>query len=120
MTATRSYKKPMSARAAREELTRSAGSHFDPAIVRAFLSMPIGRVSWSPKNDWLVFSLAPGGGMNTQVYVVRADGTGLKRLTDGGRERTEREFSDLFSRADLHLARIVSTQSDNSILEVAK
>src|SRR5206468_1161704 len=47
---------------------------------------PIGRVSWSPKNDWLVFSLAPGGGMNTQVYVVRADGTGLKRLTDGGRE----------------------------------
>jgi hypothetical protein len=47
MTATRSYKKPMSARAAREELTRSAGSHFDPAIVRAFLSMPIGRVSWA-------------------------------------------------------------------------
>ena len=45
MTATRSYKKPMSARAAREELTRSAGSHFDPAIVRAFLSVPIGWVS---------------------------------------------------------------------------
>jgi hypothetical protein len=47
MTATRSYKKPMSAKAAREELTRSAGSHFDPAMVRAFLSVPIGRVSWS-------------------------------------------------------------------------
>ena len=47
MTATRSYKKPMSARAAREELTRSAGSHFDPAIVRAFLNMPLGRVSWA-------------------------------------------------------------------------
>jgi putative nucleotidyltransferase with HDIG domain len=46
MTATRSYKKPMSVKAARAELTRSAGSHFDPAMVRAFLDVPIGRVSW--------------------------------------------------------------------------
>ena len=41
-------------------------------------------------------------------------------LTDGGRERTEQEFADLFGRADLRLTRIVSTQSDNSILEVTK
>jgi hypothetical protein len=47
MTATRSYKKPMSVKDARAELTRSAGTHFDPAMVRAFLSMPIGRVSWA-------------------------------------------------------------------------
>jgi hypothetical protein len=47
MTATRSYKKPMSVKAAREELTRSAGTHFDPAMVRAFLSVPIGRVRWT-------------------------------------------------------------------------
>ena len=47
MTATRSYKKPMSVKAAREELTRSAGTHFDPAMVRAFLSMPIRRVGWA-------------------------------------------------------------------------
>jgi len=47
---------------------------------------PVGRVSWSPAGDSLAFSLAPGGGMNTQIYVVRSDGTGLKRLTDGGKE----------------------------------
>jgi dipeptidyl aminopeptidase/acylaminoacyl peptidase len=47
---------------------------------------PVGRVVWSPMSDWLAFSQAPGGGMNTQIYVVRPDGTGLKRLTDGGKE----------------------------------
>jgi dipeptidyl aminopeptidase/acylaminoacyl peptidase len=47
---------------------------------------PIGRVIWSPNGEWLALSLAPGGGMNTQIYVVRPDGTGLRRLTDGGKE----------------------------------
>jgi hypothetical protein len=47
MTATRSYKKPMSVKAAREELTRAAGTHFDPAMVRVFLSVPISRVRWT-------------------------------------------------------------------------
>lgn len=42
MTAVRSYKKAMPLPAARAELTRSAGTHFDPAIVRAFLSISIG------------------------------------------------------------------------------
>src|SRR5580765_768313 len=46
---------------------------------------PIGRVIWSPKGEWLALSLAPGGGMNTQIYVVRPDGSGLRRLTDGGK-----------------------------------
>ena len=32
--------------AARQELTRGAGSQFDPAIVRALLNMSIGRVRW--------------------------------------------------------------------------
>jgi O-methyltransferase domain/Dimerisation domain len=39
-------------------------------------------------------------------------------LTDGGRERTEQEFRDLFSRAGLRLARVVPTRVDNVILEV--
>jgi dipeptidyl aminopeptidase/acylaminoacyl peptidase len=47
---------------------------------------PVGRVVWSPNGEWLALSIAPGGGMNTQIYVVRADGSGLRRLTDGGRE----------------------------------
>src|SRR5271166_5953873 len=41
-------------------------------------------------------------------------------LTDGGRERTEQEFRDLFARAGLHLARVVPTRVDNVILEAAK
>lgn len=44
MTATRSYKVPMSAEAARTELTNSAGSHFDPAVVRALLNVSIGKL----------------------------------------------------------------------------
>ena len=40
--------------------------------------------------------------------------------TDGGRERTEQEFRDLFTRAGLRLARVVPTRADNYILEVTK
>jgi dipeptidyl aminopeptidase/acylaminoacyl peptidase len=47
---------------------------------------PVGRVIWSPTGEWLALSLAPGGGMNAQIYVVRPDGSGLRRLTDGGKE----------------------------------
>ncbi len=47
---------------------------------------PVGGVEWSPDGKWIAFTLAPGGGMNTQVYLVRPDGTGLERLTDGGKE----------------------------------
>ena len=52
---------------------------------------PVGNVIWSPTSDWLAYSLAPGGGMNTQVYVIKADGSGQKRLTRGGKE-TNRLF----------------------------
>lgn len=44
MTATRSYKKPMSAAEARAELTRCAGAHFDPDVVRALLTLSLGRL----------------------------------------------------------------------------
>ena len=47
---------------------------------------PVGSARWSPTSDWIVFSLAPGGGMNTQIYVVRPDGSGLHRLSAGGKE----------------------------------
>src|SRR5689334_9666710 len=47
---------------------------------------PVGRVTWSPDGAWLALSLAPGGGMNTQIYLVHPDGSGLRRLTDGGKE----------------------------------
>jgi len=46
----------------------------------------VDSVTWAPQGDWLAFSLAPGGGMNQQVYLIRPDGTGLQRLTAGGKD----------------------------------
>jgi hypothetical protein len=47
MTAARSYKKPMSVAAARGELTRCAGSQFDPDVVRSLLEVSIGTLWWT-------------------------------------------------------------------------
>jgi HD-GYP domain-containing protein (c-di-GMP phosphodiesterase class II) len=47
MTSTRSYKTPKSAAWAREELARCAGTHFDPAVVRAFMNISIGRLQFT-------------------------------------------------------------------------
>lgn len=50
------------------------------------LEDPVGQVRWSPGGALLAFTVAPGGGMNEQVWVSRPDGTGLRLLTPGGRE----------------------------------
>ncbi len=47
MTSARSYKSPVPTAAARAELTRCAGSQFDPAMVRAFLSIALPRLLWT-------------------------------------------------------------------------
>jgi hypothetical protein len=47
MTALRTYNRPMSPARAREELTRCAGKHFDPRVVRSFLSISVGRLRWT-------------------------------------------------------------------------
>jgi dipeptidyl aminopeptidase/acylaminoacyl peptidase len=49
---------------------------------------PVVNAAWSPapNGNWLALTIAPGGGLNTQVYVVRSDGSDLRRLTDGGQE----------------------------------
>ncbi|MBV8960634.1 MAG: HD domain-containing protein [Actinobacteria bacterium] len=47
MTATRSYKMAIDVKAAREELIRCSGTHFDPAVVRGFLNMSMGRLRWT-------------------------------------------------------------------------
>ncbi|TMC49405.1 MAG: HD domain-containing protein [Chloroflexi bacterium] len=44
MTAPRPYRRPMGATAARGELVRCSGTHFDPAVVRAFLNISVGRI----------------------------------------------------------------------------
>src|SRR5690606_837458 len=47
MAAARSYKRPSSSTAAREELVACAGSQFGPAGVRAFLRIPLPRLRWA-------------------------------------------------------------------------
>jgi HD domain-containing protein len=47
MTAARSYQAARSTLSARAELTNCAGSHFDPAMVRAFLQIALPRLLWS-------------------------------------------------------------------------
>jgi HD domain len=47
MTAARSYKAARSTLSARAELTHCAGTHFDPAMVRAFLQIALPRLLWS-------------------------------------------------------------------------
>jgi Tol biopolymer transport system component len=47
---------------------------------------PVGGLEWSPTSDQLAYSVLPGGGLNTQIWVVNADGSGARRLTPGGKE----------------------------------
>ncbi len=46
MTTNRSYGRARSAVVARQELTACAGTQFDPAVVRSFLSISLGRTRW--------------------------------------------------------------------------
>jgi dipeptidyl aminopeptidase/acylaminoacyl peptidase len=56
-----------------------------PDLVTAF-DDPVRNVKWSPDGAWLACLVAPGGGMNTQVYLLRPDGTGIRLITDGGQD----------------------------------
>jgi dipeptidyl aminopeptidase/acylaminoacyl peptidase len=56
-----------------------------PKLVTAF-DDPVGFVTWSPDGNWLAFNVAPGGGLNEQIYIARPDGRELRRLTEGGKE----------------------------------
>jgi Tol biopolymer transport system component len=50
------------------------------------LDDPVEGMMWSPKGDLLAIQVAPGGGLNSQIYVLKPDGSQLRRLTDGGKE----------------------------------
>jgi dipeptidyl aminopeptidase/acylaminoacyl peptidase len=56
-----------------------------PKLVTAF-DDPVGFVTWSPDGKWLAFNVAPGGGLNEQIYISRSDGSEMRRLTEGGKE----------------------------------
>ena len=46
---------------------------------------PVTAMVPSPKRDLIAFQLAPGGGLNAQIYVMKGDGSGVKQLTKGGK-----------------------------------
>jgi dipeptidyl aminopeptidase/acylaminoacyl peptidase len=57
-----------------------------PAARITDLADPVQSVHWSPAGDLLAYEVAPGGGLNVQIYVMRPDGSGARRLTAGGHE----------------------------------
>ena len=54
-----------------------------PEQITAF-DDPVVNVKWSPSGEWLAVQVAPGGGLNEQIYVMRPDGTGARVITEGG------------------------------------
>ena len=44
----------------------------------------VGNVSWSPTGDTLAIDIAPGGGLNSQIYLMPADGGEMLMITAGG------------------------------------
>ncbi|HZQ83352.1 MAG TPA: Ig-like domain-containing protein, partial [Acidimicrobiales bacterium] len=76
MTASRSYKESMDVKAAREELIRCSGTHFDPAMVRAFLNVSLSRLRWTAGPlAWLAqlpFLQGVPSGIPTQVAAAGA------------------------------------------------
>ena len=46
---------------------------------------PVSNANWSPKGDKIAFQLAPGGGMNSQIYLINSDGSKLEKITSGGK-----------------------------------
>ena len=83
---------------------------------------PVVGAVWSPApgSDWLAITIAPGGGLNTQVYVVRADGTGLRRMTDGGQDNNAfNAWSDDGTKLYIDSNRRDPASRDSFVIDVA-
>jgi len=46
---------------------------------------PVGGTLWSPAGEQLAVSVAPGGGLNTQIFLIPAAGGEPRRITEGGK-----------------------------------
>jgi dipeptidyl aminopeptidase/acylaminoacyl peptidase len=45
---------------------------------------PVGGALWSPTGERLAVSVAPGGGLNTQIYLLPVEGGEPRQITEGG------------------------------------
>jgi dipeptidyl aminopeptidase/acylaminoacyl peptidase len=76
----------------------------------------VGQVEWSPDGRLLAFTLAPGGGMNTQIYLVRPDGQQLSCVSSPETAGKANNLLDGFSH-DGRLLRLSSNRADASSLD---
>jgi dipeptidyl aminopeptidase/acylaminoacyl peptidase len=56
------------------------------ARVLPFTDDPVLAVHWSPDGEWLACAVATGGGVRTQVWVIRPDGTDARRVAGSADE----------------------------------
>ena len=88
ITAARSYKKPMTIHEARRELTRCAGTQFDPDMVRAFLQISIGDLrkamgplSWLAQLSLFGRLVAAPAASTMAATMIAVTGLGLGPVT---------------------------------------
>ena len=86
MTSARSYQKAMTPDAARAELTRTAGTNYDPRVVRAFLRVSRGQVGrvLGPMSWLTMIPLAGTGVASAATTSVRRARTAAAVVGGGG------------------------------------
>ena len=83
---------------------------------------PVISAVWSPASgsNSIAITVAPGGGLNTQIYVVQSDGTGWRRLTDGGQDNNAfNTWSDDGRRIYIDSNRRDPASRDTFVIDVA-
>jgi len=91
----------------------------DGGFPEQLTSMPDGAVGaqWSPDGEWISFVSPPPGTRAPQVFVVRPDGTGMRRLTADAGERNICGFWTRDSKLSISTLRKTSTAMDAALFE---
>ena len=57
-------------------------------------------VEWSPDGKWLAMLVAPGGGLNQQVYLMHPDGSGFAAHVVAGHQQSLTAWQPLAAMAE--------------------